>query len=142
MKANPEHRDKHKYCRFHRDHGHNIADCVDLKDEIKTLICKGHLRRYAKGERAARKEEREREQLNNTTEEPAEIRTISGAHPVEEIQTGLEKPTLGSLTFMEEDACRIQHSHDDAVVVTMTIVNRKVYRILDQHQKLDRRNLF
>ncbi|XP_058068744.1 uncharacterized protein LOC131218076 [Magnolia sinica] len=44
MKADPEHRDKCKYCRCHRDHGHNTADCVDLKDEIETLICKGHLR--------------------------------------------------------------------------------------------------
>ncbi|XP_058106953.1 uncharacterized protein LOC131250688 [Magnolia sinica] len=40
----PDHRDKRKYCRFHRDHGHNTADCVDLKDEIETLVRKGHLR--------------------------------------------------------------------------------------------------
>ncbi|XP_058084586.1 uncharacterized protein LOC131232376 [Magnolia sinica] len=43
MMADLEHRDKHKYCRFHRDHDHNTADYVDLKDEIKTLIRKGHL---------------------------------------------------------------------------------------------------
>ncbi|XP_058075987.1 uncharacterized protein LOC131224695 [Magnolia sinica] len=59
MKVDSEHRDKRKYYRFHRDHGHNTADCVDLKDEIETLICKGHLRRYTKGERTAWKEERE-----------------------------------------------------------------------------------
>ncbi|XP_058103418.1 uncharacterized protein LOC131246985 [Magnolia sinica] len=48
MRANPNHRDKRKYCRFHQDHGHNTADCVDLKAEIEALIRKGHLRRYTK----------------------------------------------------------------------------------------------
>ncbi|XP_058106905.1 uncharacterized protein LOC131250638 [Magnolia sinica] len=44
MKADPDHRDKHKYCSFHQDYGHNTADCVNLKDEIKALTRKGHLR--------------------------------------------------------------------------------------------------
>ncbi|XP_058080730.1 uncharacterized protein LOC131228909 [Magnolia sinica] len=76
MKADPDHRDKCKYCRFYQDHGHNTANCADLKDEIETLIRKGHLRRYTKEERTAQKEERE--QPNNTPEEQAEIRTIFG----------------------------------------------------------------
>ncbi|MGV7988885.1 hypothetical protein PJP10_31420, partial [Mycobacterium kansasii] len=59
MKTDPDLRDKRKYYRFHRDHGHNTTDCVDLKDEIETLIYKGHLRRYTKEERTARREERE-----------------------------------------------------------------------------------
>ncbi|XP_058111138.1 uncharacterized protein LOC131254150 [Magnolia sinica] len=78
MKANLEHRDKRKFCRFHRDHGHNTDDCVDLKDEIESLIRKGHLRRYTKKERSTRKEERDQERPNNPTEEPAEILTIFG----------------------------------------------------------------
>ncbi|XP_058084553.1 uncharacterized protein LOC131232336 [Magnolia sinica] len=161
MRANPDHRDKRKYCRFHRDHGHNTADYVDLKDEIETLIRKGHLRRYTKGERTSRKEERQREQPNNTMEEPAEIRTIfrgsSGggdsnrarkAHsqkfdlehyvhltkwPSKELQV-----SPCSLTFMEEDAREIQHPHDDALVVIMTIVNCKVYQIwVDTRSSVD-----
>ncbi|XP_058104886.1 uncharacterized protein LOC131254327 [Magnolia sinica] len=59
MKVDPDHRDKRKYCRFHRDHDHNIADSVDLKDEIETLIRKGYLGRYTKEERVFRREERE-----------------------------------------------------------------------------------
>ncbi|XP_058099835.1 uncharacterized protein LOC131244208 [Magnolia sinica] len=74
MKTDMENQDKRKYCRFHRDHGHNTSNCVDLKDEIETLIHKGRLRRYTKEERLAQKEERPSE----TVEEPAEIRTIYG----------------------------------------------------------------
>ncbi|XP_058111160.1 uncharacterized protein LOC131254176 [Magnolia sinica] len=155
MRADPDHRDKRKYCHYHRDHSHNTTDCVDLKDEIKTLIRKGHLRRYTKEERVAWKEERgrEREQPNNTMKEPTEIYTIfrgsSGggdlnwarkAHSRKfdpEHYVHLTEPpskelrvSLCSLTFTEEDAREIQYPHDDALVVPMIITNRKVYRIL------------
>ncbi|XP_058075823.1 uncharacterized protein LOC131224321 [Magnolia sinica] len=154
MRADLDHRDKCKYCRFHRDYGHNTADCVDVKDEIETLIRKGHLRRYTREERTAWKEEQERGQgqSNNTTEEPTEIRAIfrgsfgggdsnraRKAHfqksDLEHYVHLTERPSKElrvcpcSLTFME-DACGIQHPNDDALVVTMTITNRKVYCIL------------
>ena len=31
LKGDPNRRLKDKYCRFHRDHGHDTADCYDLK---------------------------------------------------------------------------------------------------------------
>ncbi|XP_058092147.1 uncharacterized protein LOC131238038 [Magnolia sinica] len=153
MRTDLKHRDKRKYCRFYRDRSHNTADCVNLKDEIETLIRKGHLHRYIKGERTTQKEEREREQLNNTMEEPTEIRTIFGglsgggdsnrarkAHSrksdPEHYVHLTERPSKElrvspcNLTFTEEDAHGIQHPHNDALVVTMTIANRKVYCIL------------
>ncbi|XP_058103413.1 uncharacterized protein LOC131246978 [Magnolia sinica] len=153
MRADLDHRDKCKYCWFHRDHDHNTTNCVDLKDEIETLIRKGHLRRYTKEGKASRKEGREREQPNNITEEPAEIRTIFGgssgggdsnrarkAHsrkPNLERYVHLTEPPSKelcvspcTLTFTEEDTHGIQHPHDDALMVTMTIANRKVYCIL------------
>ncbi|XP_058084551.1 uncharacterized protein LOC131232334 [Magnolia sinica] len=97
MKVDPDHRDRCKYCRFHRVHGHNIADCVDLKDEIETLIHKGHLRRYAKGERTTQKEEREQEQPNNPPKSQPKSAPSLVAYLIEETQIGLEKPTLESL---------------------------------------------
>ena len=30
-KGDPRKRSRDKYCRFHRDHGHNTSDCYDLK---------------------------------------------------------------------------------------------------------------
>ncbi|XP_030928369.1 uncharacterized protein LOC115954601 [Quercus lobata] len=44
----PNVRDKNKYCRFHKDHGYDIEDCRDLKEQIEELIRKGKLQKYLK----------------------------------------------------------------------------------------------
>ncbi|XP_058068264.1 uncharacterized protein LOC131217366 [Magnolia sinica] len=156
MKANAEHRDKRKYCGFHRDHGHNINDCANLKDEIETLIRKGHLHRYIKEEKSAQREE----QPSKIVEEPVEICTIFGsslgggdsnsAHKAhswkfdpEHYVHMTERPkkelrvSSSSLTFTKDDAYEIQHPHDDALVVAMTIANHKVYCILVDTESSD-----
>ena len=46
MRMDPAKRDIAKYCEFHRDHGHQTDDCIQLKKEIKFLIRHRHLRRY------------------------------------------------------------------------------------------------
>ena len=46
MRTYPIKRDTTKYCEFHRDHGHQIDDCIQLRKEIEYLIRHGYLRRY------------------------------------------------------------------------------------------------
>ena len=41
-------RDKNKYNRFQKDHGHYTEDCRDLKEQIEKLIWKGKLQKYVK----------------------------------------------------------------------------------------------
>ena len=38
LKSDPSKRSRNKYCRFHRDHGHDTADCYDLKQQIRPLL--------------------------------------------------------------------------------------------------------
>ncbi|MQM13883.1 hypothetical protein Taro_046808 [Colocasia esculenta] len=55
MRSDPRRRDQNKYCRFHRDHGHDTSECRQLKDEIEDLIKRGYLGRFVR-----RNEERPR----------------------------------------------------------------------------------
>ena len=38
LKGDLNKRSRDKYCRFHRDHGHDTADCYNLKQQIEALI--------------------------------------------------------------------------------------------------------
>ena len=51
LKGDPNRRSKNKYCRFHRDHGHDTTNCYDLKQQIEALIKQGKLQRFVKKER-------------------------------------------------------------------------------------------
>ncbi|KAL8088417.1 hypothetical protein AgCh_038265 [Apium graveolens] len=46
LKADPAKLDKNKYCRFHKDVGHDTDECRQLKDKIEFLIRKGRLNKY------------------------------------------------------------------------------------------------
>ena len=50
LHSSPNVRDKNKYCRFQKDHGHNTEDYRDLKEQIEELIWKGKLQKYVKKE--------------------------------------------------------------------------------------------
>ena len=52
LKSDPSKRSRNKYCRFHRDHGHDTADCYDLKQQIEALIREGKLQKFVSKERA------------------------------------------------------------------------------------------
>lgn len=51
LKGDPNKRSRDKYCRFHHDHGHDMADCYDLKQQIEALIRQGKLQKFISKER-------------------------------------------------------------------------------------------
>ena len=51
LKRDPSKRSRDKYCRFHRDHGHDRVDCYNLKQQIQALIKQGKLQRFVSKER-------------------------------------------------------------------------------------------
>ena len=38
MKGDPNKHNRNKYCRFHKDHGHDTDECFDLKQQVENLI--------------------------------------------------------------------------------------------------------
>ena len=46
VKGDPNKHNRNKYCRFHRDHGHDTDECFDLKQQIENLIRLEKLRNF------------------------------------------------------------------------------------------------
>uniref|UniRef100_A0A2N9ESH3 Uncharacterized protein n=1 Tax=Fagus sylvatica TaxID=28930 RepID=A0A2N9ESH3_FAGSY len=152
--TDPDKRPRDKYCRFHRDHGHNTEDCYDLKRQIEELIKQGKLQRFIeKSQREGRPQgARQQRPLVEAPPRPplGEIHVITGGiaaggtsrssrkayarqiHNVLVTQKSNKKPRVEDLpiTFTEEDACKVFHPHDDALVVTMEIAGYSTRRVL------------
>ncbi|XP_013651589.1 uncharacterized protein LOC106356369 [Brassica napus] len=108
MKAPDSFRNPGLWCDFHRDHGHKTEDCVALRIEVNELLQKGHLREFLS--------EKAKNHLNK--EVPAKS---AGAIPA-------SPPRRTDFTAKEQD--KILASHHDALVISLTVANCLVKRIL------------
>ena len=78
MKGDPNKRNKNKYCRFHRDHGHDTDGCYDLKQQIENLIKQGKLRHFV---RRDHRDEKLKGKMEESFRPPlGEIRIIIGGN--------------------------------------------------------------
>ena len=79
LKGDPNKRPRDKYCRFHRDYGHDTANCYDLKQQIEALIRQGKLQRFVSRERTDTPEEQVPRRENDRPRPPIrDIRMIVG----------------------------------------------------------------
>ncbi|GAV72645.1 hypothetical protein CFOL_v3_16133 [Cephalotus follicularis] len=62
LRSPAEKKDVEKYCCYHRDHGHDIEECRQLKNQIEDLIRRGHLRKYVDREAPQGRREQRREE--------------------------------------------------------------------------------
>ncbi|GAV74748.1 hypothetical protein CFOL_v3_18228, partial [Cephalotus follicularis] len=146
-----------KYCRYHRDHGHDTEECRQLKNQIEDLIRKGHLRKYVdrdapQGRREQRREEAPRQQEEQQQQQPrGVIHTISGgvasggdhanarkaygrqSLAMQQVSHSKRLRTGGDeevITFSEADYEGVRLPHDNLVVVTLLVELFTMKRIL------------
>ncbi|GAV82203.1 hypothetical protein CFOL_v3_25655, partial [Cephalotus follicularis] len=148
-----------KYCRYHRDHGHDTEEYRQLKNQIEDLIRKGHLRKYVdrdapQGRREQRREEdpRQQEEREEQQQQPrGVIHTISGgvasggdhknarkaygrqSLAVQQVHHSKRLKTGGDeevITFSEADYEGVRLPHDDPVVLTLLVELFTMKRIL------------
>ena len=125
LKGDPNKRFRDKYCHFQHDHGHDIADCYDLKQQIEALIRQGKLQKFVSRERADPPQEQPLRRDNKRPRLPlGDIRMIIGGttaaglskkarktylrmvHNVQLIGSVLKMPQIDNpvIKFLEEDA--------------------------------------
>ncbi|GAV77313.1 hypothetical protein CFOL_v3_20784, partial [Cephalotus follicularis] len=114
-----------KYCRYHRDHGHDTEEYRQLKNKIEDLIRKGHLRKYVdrevpQGRREQRRGEAPWKQEEQQQQQPR-------VHHSKRLKTGGDEEVI---TFSEADYEGVRLPHDNLVVVTLLVELFTMKRIL------------
>ena len=147
MKGDPNKRNRSKYCRFHRNHGHDTDECFDLKQQVENLIRQGKLKSFLGRDH---KDEKLKGKVEDSSRPPlGEIRIIIGGNStgqtskskkaylkvVQSVQLFGRSPRATPtdeqpITFTDEDAERIHHPHDDAIVITLLIADYTTRKVL------------
>nr|POE56966.1 hypothetical protein CFP56_38394 [Quercus suber] len=93
LKGDPSKHSRDKYCRFHRNHGHDTTNCYDLKQQIEALIRQGKLQKFVSKERMDPLPQEQPQRWDNDHPRPpiGDIRMIVGG-----TTTGEKVPSLGS----------------------------------------------
>ena len=157
LHSSPNVRDKRKYCRFHKDHGHYTEDCRDLKEQIEELIQRGKLQQYVKkgdsakygqkGQHGGFRRDEDRSQPHPQTA-LGEIKTITGGpttggsfrslkksyqrqvNSVHGLPPMKQRRTNQDMCFSKEDLKGVKQPHDDPLVIMVMIEGFNTRRVL------------
>ena len=159
LHSSPNVRDKNKYCRFHKDHGHYMEDCRDLNEQIEELIQRGKLQKYVKkGEYSKFKgsNKNQHESSSRSDDRPlqpsqdviGEIKTIARGpftegsfksfkkacqrqvNNVHMIPLFKQRQTDQDMSFNEANAKGMKQPHNDHLVIMLNIEEFNTKRIL------------
>ncbi|XP_022156175.1 uncharacterized protein LOC111023128 [Momordica charantia] len=158
-KSSPDKRNKSKYYRFHRDHGHDTSKCFDLRDQIENLIRHGHLKKYVgKKDSCSSQGKRKFDRTNHDDQDkspslkkieaarkrPVVINTIFGGpsggqsgnkrkalirETSHEVNTSYVRSTV-AISFSADDLEGVHLPHNDALVISPIIDNMQVQPVL------------
>ena len=143
-------RDHTKRCDFHNDIGHTTDDCYCLKNAIEALARKGAIKQFVKKKAYARNTTRTTDERRsnanrrpivgviNVIVSPAETwansksKRKSHLRSVMAVDVATKRPKHSdwSICFNEDDTELISEQGNDPIVVSATIGNYHVHRIL------------
>ncbi|XP_013624624.1 PREDICTED: uncharacterized protein LOC106330749 [Brassica oleracea var. oleracea] len=126
MKAPDSFWNPNRWYDFHHYHGHKSKDCVTLRIEVNELLKKGHLREFLsdKAKNLLNKE------TNNKTPETAPASPPRQDRVIHVISGGSEVSLLNEISFIVKEQERVPAPYQDALVISLTVVNYLVKKIL------------
>ncbi|XP_074336720.1 uncharacterized protein LOC141673891 [Apium graveolens] len=137
LRGDLEKREKSRYCRFHKDIGHDTEDYGQLKDEIEYMIQRGKFGRFTKGEEAGgqkRDNDRRDDDRRGRPTTAGTTRTSRKAYATEVMNIVVEPSKRSksemTLEFADPDLEGLKFPQDDPLVITPIIGNCPVMRVL------------
>nr|XP_016455166.1 PREDICTED: uncharacterized protein LOC107779289 [Nicotiana tabacum] len=146
IRSDPSQRDPNLWCEYHGTHDHKTGDFRHLREEVATLLKNGHLREFL-SDRAKNNFGRSRDnaeplkiendypwltinmifrgnKINGVTFSVAKKTRISVTH-----NKRLQGVAKDDITFMEEDADELLLPHNDALVISLNVLDLKIKRV-------------
>ncbi|XP_070045500.1 uncharacterized protein [Nicotiana tomentosiformis] len=147
MRSDPSQRDPNLWCEYHGTNSHRTGDCRHLCEEVATLLKNGYLREFlsdqAKNNYGSNHENTEPSKagedhprmtinmifwgnkINGVTFSTAKNTKVSVIH-----SKRLWEVVEDDITFTEEDAYGLLLSHNDALVISLNVLDFKIKRVL------------
>ncbi|XP_070036144.1 uncharacterized protein [Nicotiana tomentosiformis] len=144
MRSDSIQRDPNLSCEYHGKNDHRTGDCRHLREEVATLLKNGHLREFL-SDLAKNNYDRNRDDagLSKVEEEPTrqKINMIFEGNEINGVTFSAAKKTKVSIThskrlredditFTEEDANRLSLPHNDALVISLNVLDFKIKRVI------------
>ncbi|XP_070047191.1 uncharacterized protein [Nicotiana tomentosiformis] len=147
MRSNPGQRDPNFWCEYHGTNSHQTEDCRYLHEEVATLLKNGHLRKCL-CDRAKNNYVRNRDNAepSKAGEDPPclMINMIFGGNEINGVTFLAEKKTKvlvshnkrlwkiaeDDITFTEEDMDGLLLPYNDALVISLNVLDLKIKRVL------------